>query len=74
MSYGLLKSHHGIMKSTALEDYEAVSKLYAETGKIAIEPKGKHWHKVENATAAMVKELPDCDVYLNRGLKYYKSL
>lgn len=76
MAHGLLKAHHGIMKMTALSDYEQIKNFCITKGLPVIEPKGKHWHKVEDATAAMLKGIGDTEeiFILNRGLEYYKKL
>jgi hypothetical protein len=70
----LLKVHHGIQKSTALQDYEAV-KQYCVLNHLPVHtPTGEHWHKVEDATALMLESLDSFPYYLNRGFSYYKSL
>lgn len=77
MSNGIVKAHHGIMAMTAKQDYETVKIEYEKLGYFTPLPRGKHWHKIENATAIMVKSLPDevaFAISLNRGIDYYKSL
>ncbi len=70
--------HHGIQKQTAIEDYNAVRDVCIKTGHHPIEPKGKSWQKIEDATAAMVKVFTVADKqllpYLNRGVDYYYSI
>jgi hypothetical protein len=80
MSYGLWKAHHAIMKSTAMNDYNRVKNHLIESGEEGkvIEPKGKHWHKIEDATKAMLLTIPNAEVIfekgLNRGYSYYLSI
>ncbi len=77
MSYGLLKAHHGIMKMTALQDYEYVANYCRDHGLIIEIPKGKHWHKIEDATAVMIKNIGTVaaqTIPLNRGFEYYFSI
>lgn len=75
MSNGLLKIHHGIMKSDALKDYNNVKAVFEKLGKLPIEPKGRHWHKIEDATAEMLHQLPATEkLVLHRGLSYYLTL
>jgi len=73
----LWKVHHGIMKSTAIEDYEAVKEVCVEFGYPIHEPKGKHWHRIEDATGLMVRQLTIQQMDkldLNRGVDYYCDL
>ncbi len=75
MGYGLMKAHHAIQKDHALRDYQTVKAAFEQIGKPAIEPKGKHWHKIEDATAEMLKQLPEGTVTtLIRGVNYYQGL
>lgn len=75
MGYGLLKVHHGIMKSTAVQDYNNVKVACENAGKPIIEPKGEHWHKIEDATAEMLHQLSGTEtIALNRGIQYYLTL
>lgn len=80
MGYGLLKVHHGIMKSTALQDYNRVKEYLIESCgvEMVVEPKGKHWHKIEDATKEMLGKIPNAEIIfekgLNRGYSYYLSI
>lgn len=76
MSNGIVKAHHGIMAMTAKQDYETVKSLCRQLCQKPIEPKGKSWQKVEDATATMIKLIPNevGILKLNRGVSYYQSL
>lgn len=71
------KIHHGIQKSTALQDYSRVKDMCVKNGYPVIEPKGEHWHKIEDATVEMIRALKvqEMDALdLNRGVDYYIDL
>ena len=76
MKNGIVKAHHGIMTMTAKQDYEVVKSLCQQLCLHPVEPKGKSWQKIEDATSAMVKLIPNEvePLKLNRGVSYYKSL
>lgn len=80
MSYGLMKAHHGIMKSTAVADYNRVKQHLIESGDDSdiVDPQGKHWHNIEDATKAMLLKIPNAEIIfekgLNRGYSYYLSI
>lgn len=80
MSYGIWKAHHGIMKMTAVSDFNKVKQYLEESGHLELieTPKGKHWHKVEDATKAMLLKIENAAVIfekgLNRGYSYYLSI
>lgn len=77
MGYGLWKAHHGIQKMDAQRDYDTVRTIAEKHNLQVFEPKGKHWHKIEDATAAMLKQedFPaDEQLQLFRGLSYYMTL
>lgn len=78
MGYGIWKAHHGIMKSTALQDYNKVKVVCQLEELDVVEPNGKHWHRIEDATATMLKSLKEKGIgfveYLNRGIDYYFNL
>jgi hypothetical protein len=76
-SNGLLKAHHGIMKMDAVADYNAVKAACENLGIEVIVPKGKHWHKIEDATKEMLRKLPESvegTIKLHRGHSYYSSI
>lgn len=66
------------MKYTAIQDYDRVRKFCEEHNQPAYEPSGKSWQRIEDATAAMMKQLAllnlDFKINLNRGADYYLSL
>lgn len=69
--------HHGIQKSTALQDYDQVKNICEKTGRVVVEPRGKHWHRIEDATGEMVRSLSIQEqdkLNLNRGVDYYCDL
>ena len=73
----LWKVHHGIMKSTAISDYEKVKAVCVQKGYTVFEPKGKHWHRIEDAIGEMIRQLTirEMDALdLNRGVDYYCDL
>lgn len=80
MSYGIWKQHHGIMKSSAVQDYNRVRFYLEERGKADLieMPKGKHWHRIEDATKAMLLKIENAELIfkkgLNRGYSYYLSI
>jgi hypothetical protein len=76
MGYGLWKAHHGIMKSTAIGDYNLVKKVCEEAGLPVIEPSRKHWHKIEDATAQMFNSLGELrnSIKTWRGNDYYVGI
>src|ERR1700748_2188400 len=48
-------AHHATMKLTAQSDWEKVRR-YCENNQImSCHPTGEHWHKIEDATAQMLK-------------------
>jgi len=70
------KAHHGIMKMDAQADYEVVFNHCIEMELPTYFPKGKSWQKIEDATAAMLKNIKDpASIFkLHRGVAYYQSL
>lgn len=77
MSYGIWKLHHGVMKMTAQSDYDAVKEFCEQNGYPIVKPQGKHWHRIEDATGEMVRQItiPQMEKFnLNRGVDYYCDL
>jgi hypothetical protein len=72
--HGLLKAHGGIMKMTAIQDYNCVKLYVIEKGFEVVEPKNTTKNRIENATAEMLHPMLSFPHYLNRGFSYYKSL
>lgn len=72
--YGLLKAHGGIMKATAIEDFNRVKIFCNENNQTVFEPSKLTTHKIEDATAEMLHPIANFPHYLNRGFEYYKSL
>ena len=74
--HGLLKAHGGIIKMTAIQDYNRVKLYFIENNLEIIEPKSMTKNKIEDATAEMLQSITISEFpnYLNRGLTYYKSL
>lgn len=72
--HGLLKGHFGIMKMTAIEDYNRVKIHCIDHNVSVIEPKKLTTKHIENATAEMIHPMINFPYYLNRGFNYYKSL
>jgi hypothetical protein len=69
--------HHAILKQDALEDYEKVKAICISSGYQIVEPTGKHWHRIEDATAKMIKQftMQEMDkLDLHRGVDYYCDL
>ena len=72
----LARIHHGIMKGDAITDYNRMKAYCEKYNKPIHEPKGKHWHKIEDATALMVEQFDGFEVGFNllRGVSYYQTL
>jgi hypothetical protein len=77
MQLGIVKIHHGIMKSDALHDYGVVCawlELRKRSDEI-VQPKGKSTHNIEDATSAMLKKIgKDFQPHLHKGLNYYFTI
>jgi hypothetical protein len=77
MNSGIVKIHHGIMKSDALHDYGVVCawlELHKRSDEI-VPPKRKSTRKIEDATAVMLKKIGTTfQPHLHKGLSYYFSI
>lgn len=73
--YGLRKINEGIMKGDALTDYNQVKTICESLNLPVIQPKGKTAWKIEDATAEMLKTLPNNQkLQLVKGIDYYYSI
>lgn len=76
MPKGIWKTHNAIGYMLAISDYnQVVNYLHEnEMKEKIVNAKGKHWHKVENATALMLDKIENAKdeiIDLNRPITYY---
>lgn len=74
MSKGFRRLNGGIMKSDAMIDYDRI-KTVCERLNIPVYPSGTTKNKIEDATAAMLVNIPSNEIPdLLRGYSYYFSI